>query len=292
MAVSKESAYDYLVTELTNVGLESLAQALLDIITEQKVPTTLISSELQKLPAYTTRFPANEARKKAGLRPLTPAEYFQKEEDYRELMQNYGLPSKYYLKSDPLASQPMFDKLISGNVDSVTLEKRLLQGIDEIQNKPSEYLKAIQDYYPEVERGDILAYVLDPKNALSDIKSKVAAAQIGGEYLRAGAGKPGSTFMAPSVARAEELAKAGVTAEKARIVAQAMPEAERGTFLSSLEGTPTYGQKQFEEELYGLGGAAEARKQRERLVGKEAARFSGTSGLAGGALARDRAGLI
>lgn len=287
----QESAYEYIVTELQNLGLGALANAAWDMI-ENVVSKREIPGKLQELPEYKTRFPANEERKKKGLRPLTPAEYFQKEEDYRELMQNYGLPERYYAKSDPLSSQANFDKLIAGNVDSVTLEKKLIQAVDEIQNKPAEYLDALTTYYPEVQRGDLIAYVLDPKNALKDIQTKIAAAQIGGEYLRAGAGRPGvaGAMMAPSATRAEELARAGVTAERARTVVQALPEAERGTFLSSLEGTPTYGQKEFEEEFYSLGGAAEARKKREGLVAREQARFSGTTGMAGGALARDRAG--
>lgn len=148
----QESAYDYIATQLEALGLGALADAAWELL-ESKTPRREIPGKLQELPAYKTRFPANEARKKAGLRPLTPAEYFAKEEEYRELMQNYGLPERYYVKSDPLASQANFDKLISGNVDSVTLEKRLIQAVEEIQNKPSEYLEAITTYYPEVQRG-------------------------------------------------------------------------------------------------------------------------------------------
>jgi len=293
MAVSeKESAVEYIARELEAVGLTALANDVWAIIEGQTVPKRQMAAEIRTLPAYTTRFPANAARQKVGLRPLSPAEYVDLEENYRDIMQNYGLPDKYYLRSDPLASQSNFDKLIASNVDAQTLERRLIQGVDEIQNKPAEYLQALQTYYPEVQRGDLIAYVLDPKNAEKDIKAKVAAAQIGGEYLRAGAGKPGSAFMAPSAARAEELAKAGVTAERARLVAQSMPEAERGSFLASLEEGTEYGQKQFEEEFYSLGGAAEARRVREQLTGTEQARFRGTSGMAGGALARDRAGQL
>ena len=198
----QESAYDYIATELQALGLGALADAVWDML-EGAVNKKEIPGKLQELPQYKTRFPANEARKKKGLRPLSPAEYFQKEEDYRELMQNYGLPERYYAKSDPLSSQANFDKLIAGNVDSVTLEKKLIQAVDEIQNKPAEYLDALTTYYPEVQRGDLIAYVLDPKNALKDIQTKIAAAQIGGEYLRAGAGKPGvaGAMMAPSANR-------------------------------------------------------------------------------------------
>ena len=289
-----QSALEYLASELNDLGLGTLADAIWDMIEGQTVRKRDIPSELRKSPEYVKRFPANRDREKAGLRPLTPAEYLQKEEDFRELMQNYGLPDKYYLKSDPLASQANFDKLIAGNVDNVTLEKRLIQGVNEIQNKPSEYLDAIKTYYPEIQRGDLIAYVLDPKNALPDIKTKVAAAQIGGEYLRAGAARPGmaGAMMTPSAARAEELARAGVTAERARTVAQTLPEAERGTQLARMQNAPEYGQAQVEEEFFNLGGAAEARRQRQTISALERALYEGRTGVTGGALARERAGQI
>lgn len=289
-----QSAYEYLAAELQAIGLQTLADSVWQMIEGGTVRKQDIPAELRKTPAYTKRFPANADRQKAGLRPLTPAEYLQKEEDFRELMQNYGLPDRYYLKSDPLASQATFDKLIAGNVDNVTLEKRLIQGIDEIQNKPAEYLEAIRTYYPEVQRGDLIAFVLDPKNALKDIQTKVAAAQIGGEYLRAGAARPGvaGAMMTPTAARAEELARAGVTAERARNVAQVLPEAERGTQLARMQNAPEYAQAQVEEELFGLGGAAQARRQRQDIAARERALYEGKTGVSGGALARERAGQI
>jgi hypothetical protein len=293
MAVAEqESAAEYISRELEAVGLSTLADAVWDLIQNQTVPNKQMSAEIRKLPAYTKRFPANEARQKGGLRPLTPAEYITLEEDLRDVMQNYGLPDKYYLRSDPLASQANLDKLISSNVDAVTLERRLIQGVEEIQNKPSEYLDAIRTYYPEIQRGDLIAYILDPKNAEKDIKTKVAAAQIGGEYLRAGAAKPGGMgpMVTPTAARAEELARAGVTAEKAQTVAQVLPEAERGAQLARMQGAPEYGQAQVEEEFYGLGGSTRARRQRQDIARREQALYTGTTGVTGGALARERAG--
>jgi hypothetical protein len=288
----KESAEEYIARELEALGLTALASEVWAIIQEKRVPTNQMAAEIRKLPAYTRRFPANDARIKAGLRPLSPAEYFDLEENYRDILQNYGLPSKYYLKSDPLASQPDLDRLISVNVNAETLERRLIQGVNEIQNKPAEYLDAIQTYYPEIGRGDILAYVLDPKNAEKDIKAKVAAAQIGGEYLRAGSARPGGMgpMVAPTAARAEELARSGVTAEAARTVAQAIPDAQRGAQLARMQGVEDYGQSQVEEELYGLGRAPEARRQRQQIGARERSLYEGRSGLGQGALARDRAG--
>ena len=52
-------------------------------------------------------------------------------------------------------------------------------------------------------------------------------------------------------------------------------------------GESPYGQKEAEAEVFNTTGAAEASRKRKRLVAKETASFSGSSGV--GALGRDRA---
>ena len=283
MAVAEqESAIDYIAKELEAVGLTALADAVWDLIENQTVPKKQMAAEIRKLPAYTTRFSANAARQKAGFRPLSPAEYIDLEENYRDILQNYGLPQKYYVSSDPLASQPTLDKLIASNVDALTLEKRIIQGVDEIQNKPPQYLQAIQEYYPEIDRADIIAYVVDPKNALQDIKTKVAAAQIGGSAKMFGLGV--------SKQRAEELSKI-VSEEGARSGFQAISEvAPRLSALSGFQKEKPLSQEELEAATFGTQGATEAKSKIAKVVGTEQGFFSGSSGLMQGALARERAG--
>jgi hypothetical protein len=180
-----------------------------------------------------------------------------------------------------MGTQKGFIDLISNDVSAKELENRVVAAQDFMDKGPKAYVDAIKKFYPEIDRGDLLAYVLDPNNALPKIQAKIGAAKIGGEYLNAG--------LTADQKRAEELQRLGVTAEQARQGAQAVKEiATPGSELASMYNLGPYGQADVEEEVYGLGKAAEAKKKRERIVGAVTADFSGRSGL--GALDANRAG--
>lgn len=280
----RKSAYDLLYQQFKEYGLESLVEGIKDLI-QKDVSPSQFTIELRNSPAYLKRFAANAARVKAGYKALDEGTYLALEDSYQNLMRNYGLPASYWEKGE-LGVQPGFEKLIAGNVDPVELEQRLVQAVDQIEKGPKEYMDAIKQFYPEISRSDLLSYVLDPENALKTIQSKVKAAQIGGEYLRAGLGT--------DVTRASELATQGVTADIARAsIPTIMETAKRGGELAGFYGNAglgLYDQATAEEEIYNLGKAAEAKKKREKLVGLEQASFAGQYGGAQGALDRGRSG--
>lgn len=277
---NRQSAYDLLYSQFKQYGLESLVEPLKGLITTGVSPAEF-TIKLRETDAYKKRFAGNAARIQKGLRALDEAEYIALEDQYQSVMRNYGLPSSYYAK-DAMGTQQGFTNLIAGDVSAAELESRVQAATDIIDRGPKEYMDAIKQFYPEIQRGDLLAYVLDPEKALTKIKSTLGAAQIGGEYLRGG--------LTSSAARAEELQRQGVTAEAARQGVQAVQAlAPRGGMLAEIYKTGPYGQEQVEEEVYGLAGATEAKKRRERLTALETAQFSGGAGTAQGALGRDRA---
>jgi hypothetical protein len=267
----RQSAYDLLYSQFKTYGLESLVEPLKGLITTGVSPAEF-TIKLRDTDAYKKRFSANAARVQKGLRALDEAEYIALEDQYQNVMRNYGLPSSYYEKG-AMGVQPGFTNLIAGNVSAAELESRVQQAVDVVEKGPKEYVDAIKQFYPDISRGDLLAYVLDPEKALTKIQARIGAAKIGGEYLRGG--------LATDVARAEELPRQGVQAVQAL--------APRGGMLSEIYQTGPYGQAQVEEEVYGLAGASEAKKRREKLTALETASFSGSSGAAQGALGRERA---
>ena len=134
-----------------------------------------------------------------------------------------------------------------------------------------------------------MAYTLDPKNALTNIKRKVTAAEIGGAALAAGLdiGKTPEQIAA-SEARAQMLAGYGVNKQQAMTGFQTVADiAPRGGQLSEFYNRPTYDQMEAEKEVFNLEGAAAARKKRKQLAELEQASFSGSSGV--GELGRDKA---
>jgi hypothetical protein len=278
---NRQSAFDLLRSQFAQYGLEALVDPLKTLIQENVSPSEF-AVRLRQTEPYKKRFAANAARIGKGLRALSEAEYLSLEDGYQSIMRNYGLPASYYAKGD-LGRQEGFEKLISGDVSAAELEDRIATAQNRVINAPSQVKDALKQFYPDISNSDILAYTLDPEKGLADIKRKVTAAEIGGAALGAG--------LATDVARAEELAKFGVTAERARQGYQAaVPLIERGSQLAGFYDESPYTQRTAEEELFGLTYAPEATAKRKRLTSLEEAQFAGQSGMTGGALSRERAG--
>lgn len=276
-----QSAYDILLSEFNQYGLGALVEPLKSLIVSGPSAAELTLA-LRATDAYKKRFAANAERIKKGLTALNEATYLGLEDKYQSVMRNYGLPATYYSK-DTMGRQEGFEKLIANDVSATELEDRILTAQNRVINAPAEVTTALKQFYPDITNGDILAYTLDPEKALTEIKRKVTAAEIGGAAIGAGLGT--------SMTRAEELAKYGVTGATARQGYQAaVPLIERGRQLSAFYQESPYTQASAEEELFNLSGAAEATQKRKKLSALETAEFSGRAGLTGGALSRERAG--
>jgi hypothetical protein len=276
-----ESAYALLLEQFSQYGLGALVEPLKDLIVEGLSPAEF-TLRLRDTDAYKKRFAANAARINKGLRALSEAEYIGLEDQYQSIMRNYGLPASYYTRGE-MGRQEGFEKFIGGDVSAAELEDRIQTAQNRVINAAPEVATSLRSFYPDITDGDILAYALDPDKALTEIRRKVTAAEIG-----AGAAMAGLTT---GVARAEELGRYGVTAQAARQGFQTVAEvAPRGGQLASFYKETPYTQTTAEQEVFGLTGATEAARQRKKLTQLEQASFAGQAGVAGGALARERAG--
>jgi len=278
----RQSAYDVLYNEFNKYGLGSLVEGVKTLITDQSASPSQFAIALQNTQAYQTRFSANKDRISAGLTALSPAQYIALEDQYQNVMRNYGLPASYYTK-DSTGKQAGFDKFIGGDVSAVELEDRIMTAQNRVLKANPEVGKALKDFYPDITNGDILAYALNPAQALTDIKRKVTAAEIGGAALGAGLGT--------NVTRAEELGSAGITKLQAQQGYTTIGSGlERGSQLASIYAQDPYTQTTAESEIFGLPGQANAKKDRQKITGLEKATFGAQTGISTGALARDRAG--
>ena len=287
-----QSAFDFLKLQFSNLGIGDLVTPLEDLIKEgisSDEMTLRLMNDPKYNKAYKTRFSANDARITAGLRVLSPAEYVALEDTYQDVMRRYGLPESYYAK-DATGKQPGFEKLIANNISNLELEERIGTAQKRVLNANPEVTQALKQFYPDITNADILAYTLDPKNAIENIQRKVTAAEIGGAALSQtdAMGKP---ILTTSLARAEELQKYGVDKAAATEGYSTIGAGlQRGSQLASIYGESPYTQATAESEVFKLTGAQEARKQRQKVTGLEKATFGGQSGISQGALARDRAG--
>jgi hypothetical protein len=281
----RQSAYDILFEEFKRYGLESLVTPLKELIADPTISEGEFSLKLRGSKAYTDRFKANEARIGKGLRALSEYDYIKLEDQYQNVMRNYGMPASYYAKGE-LGRQEALEKFIAADVSATELEDRIMTAQDRVIKANPEVLKALKDFYPDITNGDILAYTLDPTNALKDIQRKVTAAEIGGAAMQ-------QTGLTTNLARAEELQRMGVDKAAATAGYSVIGGGlQRGSELASIYGESPYTQAAAESEIFKLTGEQEARKQRQKVTGLEKATFGGKSGVTTGALARDRAGGI
>jgi hypothetical protein len=276
-----KSAYDLLNQQFTDLGIGGLVPELKTFI-EEGISPSEFTLRLRQTDAYKKRFAANAQRVAKGLRALSEAEYIGLEDQYQNVMRQYGLPESYYSRGE-MGKQEGFEKFIAGDVSATELEDRISTAQRRVINANPEVTQALKQFYPGISNADILAYTLDPKNAIENIKRKVTTAEIGGAAIQSG--------LQTGLSRAEQLRAAGVTKETAQqgfgTIAGGL---QRGSQLASIYGEDPYTQQVAETEVFNIAGAQEARKQRQKITGLEKATFGGQTGITGGALARDRAG--
>ena len=281
---SRKSAYDLLFSEFSKYGLGTLVEPLKGLIQEGVSPSEF-TIQLRNTPQYQKRFAANAKRVQNGLASLSEAEYIGLEDQYQNIMRNYGLPEQYYARGD-LGVQAGFEQFIGNDVSPVELEDRIQTAERRVRYANPEVGIALKTFYPDITNGDVLAYALDPKTALESLKRRITAAEVGSTAVQMG--------LATNVTDAEYLARYGVTKAQAQqgyqTIANILPRASMLSDIYATQGVNPYTQATAEKEVFGVPGAAEAAAQRKKIVGLEQAAFSGSSGTAGGALARERAG--
>jgi hypothetical protein len=276
-----QSAYDLLFSEFSQYGMGALIEPLKGFIQDGLSPSEF-TLRLRGTDAYKKRFAANASRIAKGLGALSEAEYIGLEDQYQNIMRNYGLPPSYYTRGE-MGRQEGFEKFLANDVSAVELEDRIATAQKRVINANPEVSAALRQFYPDVNTSDILAFTLDPEKGLESIKRKVTAAEIGGAAVRSG--------LTTNVADAEYLQRYGVTKETADqgygTIASGL---QRGSQLASIYQQEPYTQAVAETEVFNIPGVQEARKKRQKITGLEKAAFSGQTGLTQGALTRDRAG--
>jgi len=279
----KSDAYKRLFDEFNALGLGALVEDSKDLLMKA-TSISQMPEALRNTKAYMTRFSANDARVKAGLTALSPASYIAMEDKYQKVMRQYGLPESYYA-TGTYGKQEGFEKLIANDVSNTELEDRLITAQERVIRGAPQIAQVLKEFYPEITNGDILAYALDPANAIKNIQRKVTTAEIGAAQKGAG--------LEATLSGAENLVRNKVTGEQYQQAASTIARGSlRGGQLASIYGEDPYTQQTAEQVALNLPGSTEALKQTQKITGLEKASFSGKSGLTGGALARDRAGGI
>jgi len=269
----RRGIFDVLTDRFSKYGLSSLVPKVRDLIINGATEDT-ITIQLQETPEYQRRFRANQERIKKGLQVLTPSEYLNMEDSYRQILRAYGLNQ---FDTDDYVSQ-----FISNDISAAELSSRVVNAVQRVRNADPAISQTLRDFYG-IGQNDLVAYVLDPNQQLPKIERQIAAAEIGTAARRQG--------IQPGVAVAEQLAAQGITQAEAQkgyaTIADILPTAEK---LSQIyKGVEEeYGLAESEQEVFNS--LASAQRKRQRLVGREVAGFSGQSGVARGSLGTSTGG--
>lgn len=263
---TSRDAFLALQTLFDDYGLSSLAGKIYDYV-KNGYSSDTISILLQDTKEYKQRFAANEARVKAGLPVLSPADYLNTENAYRQLMRQSGLPEGFYDSNDD------FTEWISKDVSPTEIQSRVDLATQATALANPFYKQALNQI--GVGDGELAAYFLDADRALPLLQKSAATAAVGAAALQ-----QGLTF---NQTYAEQLATSGVTAAQAQQgYAQVATELETMQGLGAIYGKG-WTQRESEESVFGTSAAAGAKKT--QLIAQERGAFGGAAGGARAGLA-------
>jgi hypothetical protein len=252
-------AFMALQSLFNSYGLGSLSGKIYDYV-KNGYSSDTISILLQDTPEYKARFAGNQARIKAGLPVLSPAEYLSTESAYQQIMSSAGLPPSFY-------DQPSdFATWIGENKSPSEIQARVDLASQATTLSSPAYRQALNQM--GIDDAHLTAYYLDPTKALPLLQKQAATAQIGAEALKQG--------MAFDQSYAEQLATEGVS-QQAAAQGYAQVAGELGT-MQGLGSIYNQGWTQRESEQAALEGSAAATAKKAGLLSQERGAFGGQSG--------------
>lgn len=262
MALTKDQsdALALLSDTLRQWGLTALLSDLKNLIIAGDTSPDTLSIALSQTQAYKQRFAGNEIRRANGLPELTPAQYIATEEQYKQVMQSYGLPHGFY------DSHQDFTDLIGKDVSPAEIDARAKIAHDQFIAAP-DYVKNEWQQYG-FSKGDAIAAILDPNVATSIIQDRATQVAIGGAAAQQG--------LHVSQSRAQQFQQAGVTGTQAQKAYQQIGQSLPLDQQIAQRFGQTFGQTQEENDL--LLGDAKAGQQRQTMYAEEEALFKGRSG--------------
>ena len=265
-------AYDAFRQKFQNVGLGSLADALLPRVTAADAPTTASGwyAELLKTPEYIDRFGKTNAMRQAnGLPMLSEGQILTAEQNIADTMRAAGLPAGFYDQPQDFQQFIALDKSAQEVGDIVQAYQNVAKTVNpDVSN-------ALQTYYG-IGLGGVTAALMDPAkaqpilNALAQKGTTAAAAANAGIQDIQGAAQVANTMGAGSLS----YAKQAQAFQQANLLNQ-----QAGT-LSNIYG-PAYGNyntaQGLQEALQGPDAVA-AQATRARLATAEESAFGGSAG--------------
>ena len=259
-------------------GLGTLADRIIEFVKQGFSPQT-IDFKITETPEFKLRFPANEARKKAGLPVLSLDEYIAVENSYQSVLRQSNIPKGFYDSKDD------FTKFIENDVSPQELKARVDIADRFVDGVESYFTDSLQRFYG-LSKGDLIAYALDPERAMPLITRQVRAAEFGGEAARQG------LQIGAGMAEQYTGGPLGISQAQARQgfeqVAQITPQAEKLSRIS--DASQPFGLEEVTSAVFGGEQSAGYKQKLQSLAEQEQSRFAGRAGVSRGSLGRPASG--
>jgi len=255
-----QSAYDLIKQTLADWGLSSLYDTAISYI-QQGFSADEVTLKLEQTDQYKTRFAGNELRKANGLGTLSPAQYIALEDQYRQVLTQYGLPAGFYDQHSD------FNNWIGGDVSAAELQSRAQIAKQQFIDAPQQ----VKDYWSNfgLSEGQAIASILDPSHeSLADLQRQAAAVEIGGTG--------GVYGVNVSKGQALQAADQNVSLDQARQAYQRIQAF--GGLDNQIAKRFGGGFSQGDEVNSLLLGDSEASRRRDLAYSEEGAQFSGQGG--------------
>lgn len=274
-------AFAMLEAQLRQWGLGSLASVFTSLATQGFKPQEALNKikyDTSINPAtgrpwnsdYAKRFAGNAARIKQGLNAYTEAEYLALEDSYADTLRRNNLTT--LISTNAESNQAQFAGYMEKGLSATEFAERIDEVSQRVIYANKETKDQFKEFFPALTDTDIISYILRPDITMPVLKTKIAAAEIGGVSKQVGLG-------GTSLGMAETLAQAGVTRDEARVgygqIAEFLPDAELYSKIYKQEGI-TYNKETAEQDVFL--NQADATRKRKRLASLERASFEGSSG--------------
>ena len=256
-----------------------------------------VLSSIYNSDAYKQRFKGNEVIRKRiadgqgrpGDRLLSPKEYIDAENSYRQVMQDAQMPDGFYDSPDD------FTNFIGNSVSVSELKSRVDTAFDALNYADESVTQSLSRYY-NMTKGDLVSYLLDPTRAMPILEGRQTAGPFGlnsrTELQRAyESAKVGGTADRQGLnlerGLSEEIVDLGKADQAESALAAGGAANNDLKRLGSLYGEPL-DFKDLVKESLNLSGGVESGKKRRKFASKERAAFGGQGAIDKSSLSRSQ----
>jgi hypothetical protein len=270
---NRKTAQQEFRAALSELGLGDLADAVDKMITEDKT-VSQIKLELPGTQAYKDRFPGMAALKAAG-QAISEATYIANERAMIQSANAYGIDKA-------LVTRSLLGQYIGNQVAPTEFERRAEMAANRV-DKRTDVVEAMTTYFPGVDKGGLITYLLNPTIGMDVIKKQVRAAEIGAAAVAGGYTKTGLGTV--NLSKAESLIDATGTKDLAQLKAEFGQAGILGRTQARLAGIEGQQYDTFESAQAVIGSDAAAIMASKKRAEREAMfRFGGQSGVSASSL--------